>query len=110
MPAILRAVEILGIEQARTWRVATLNEFRKFFSLEPYSTFSEINSDPDVAASLKALYVRPDNVELYPGLVAEEAKEARVVGQGLCPGYTISKTILSDAVALIRGDRFYTVV
>ena len=110
VPAILKAIDILGIEQARNWKVATLNEFRKFFDLKPYSTFSDINSDPDVAASLQALYVKPDYVELYPGLIAEEAKQVRVVGQGLCPGSTISKTILSDAVALIRGDRFYTVV
>ena len=110
MPAILKAVEILGIEQARSWKVATLNEFRKFFNLTPYSTFSDMNSDPEVAASLEALYGKPDYVELYPGLVAEEAKQPRVVGQGLCPGYTISKTVLSDAVALTRGDRFYTVV
>jgi linoleate 8R-lipoxygenase/9,12-octadecadienoate 8-hydroperoxide 8R-isomerase len=30
-------------------------------------------------------------------------------GSGLCPGYTISRAVLSDAVALVRGDRFYTV-
>jgi linoleate 10R-lipoxygenase len=29
-------------------------------------------------------------------------------GAGLCPGYTISRAILSDAVALVRGDRFLT--
>ena len=33
VPEVLRAVEILGIEQARAWRCATLNEFRKFFGL-----------------------------------------------------------------------------
>ena len=30
-------------------------------------------------------------------------------GAGLCPGYTISRAILADAVALTRGDRFLTV-
>lgn len=29
-------------------------------------------------------------------------------GAGLCPGYTISRGILADAVALTRGDRFLT--
>lgn len=110
MPVVLKAIDILGIKQARSWNVATLNEFRKFFGLQPLSTFSDINSDPDVATSLKALYIQPDHVELYPGLVTEEARQVRVVGQGLCPGSTIAKTILSDAVALIRGDRFHTVV
>ena len=110
VPVILKAVEILGIEQARSWKVATLNEFRKHFNLKPYTSFTDINSDPDVAASLKSLYSNPDYVKLYPGIVAEEAKQPRVVGQGLCPGFTISKTVLSDAVALSRGDRFYTTV
>lgn len=31
-----------------------------------------------------------------------------MVGSGLATGHTISRAILSDAVALVRGDRFYT--
>jgi len=42
------------------------------------------------------------------GLQAEEVKSPGE-GAGLCPGYTISKAILSDAVCLTRGDRFYTI-
>jgi linoleate 8R-lipoxygenase / 9,12-octadecadienoate 8-hydroperoxide 8R-isomerase len=30
-------------------------------------------------------------------------------GSGLCPSYTVSRAVLSDAVALVRGDRFYTI-
>lgn len=41
------------------------------------------------------------------GLQAEEAKKP-MPGAGLCPGYTISRAILSDAVCLTRGDRFLT--
>lgn len=100
---------MLGIEQGRKWQVATLNEFREFFNLQPHKTFLDINQDPDIAKSLEILYGHPDHVELYPGLVAEETKEA-VEGQGLCLGFTVSKTILSDAIALVRGDRFCTEV
>ncbi len=32
-----------------------------------------------------------------------------VPGVGICPTFTISRAILSDAVVLVRGDRFYTV-
>ena len=99
----------MGIKQARSWNVATLNEFRKFFKLAPHTTFHDITKDPQVAQSLKALYGHPDYVEMYPGLVAEDAKEPMEPGSGLCPGYTISRAILADAVALTRGDRFYTV-
>lgn len=109
MPKALRAVEILGIQQARKWQVGSLNEFRKFFGLKPFETFEEINSDPEVADALRHLYEHPDHVELYPGIVAEEAKQPMVPGVGIAPTYTISRAILSDAVALVRGDRFYTV-
>ncbi|KAL0258349.1 hypothetical protein SLS55_007525 [Diplodia seriata] len=68
-----------------------------------------INSDPKVAEQLRHLYDHPDYVELYPGLVTEEAKEPMVPGVGIAPTFTISKAILSDAVVLVRGDRFYTV-
>ena len=55
----------------------------------------------------EALYGHIDNLELYPGLMAEESKPP-IAGAGLCPGYTISRAILADAVALVRGDRFLT--
>lgn len=108
VPKILRSIEILGINQARSWNLATLNEFRTFFGLTKHETFESINKDVDVADQLRHLYEHPDFVELYPGLVVEDAKE-RQAGSGLCASYTVSRAILSDAVALVRGDRFYMV-
>ena len=105
----MKAVEILSIEQARSWKVATLNELRRFFKLTPHETFIEMNSNPDVAATLEALYDKVDNVELYPGVVAEAALPG-TIGQGLCSGSTMSKAILLNIVALVRGDRYYTAV
>ena len=55
----------------------------------------------------EALYHDIDNLELYVGLQAEQAKTPQP-GAGLCPGFTTSRAILSDAVALTRGDRFLT--
>ncbi|PGH18399.1 hypothetical protein AJ79_00467 [Helicocarpus griseus UAMH5409] len=108
VPKALRAVEILGIQQARKFGCGSLNEFRKFFGLKAYDTFEEINSDPEIAGQLRNLYEHPDYVELYPGIVSEEAKIPMIPGAGICPTYTISRAVLSDAVALVRGDRFYT--
>lgn len=108
VPTIMRSVEILGIMQARQWNLGSLNEFRRFFSLKPHETFEDINPDPLVAQKLKNLYDSPDFVELYPGLVAEKAKPVYTPGSGLCVNFTISRAILSDAVSLVRGDRFYT--
>ena len=53
------------------------------------------------------LYGHIDNLELHVGMQAEEAKPP-IPGAGLCPGYTISRAILSDAVALVRGDPYLT--
>ncbi|KAL2266768.1 hypothetical protein VTJ83DRAFT_6120 [Remersonia thermophila] len=109
VPTSMRAVEILGIIQARKWNLSGLNEFRKHFGLKPYATFEDINSDPEIADSLRRLYGHPDFVELYPGIVAEEHKKPMVPGVGITPTYTISRVVLSDAVCLVRGDRHYTI-
>ncbi|EMC96034.1 hypothetical protein BAUCODRAFT_34798 [Baudoinia panamericana UAMH 10762] len=116
IPKSLRAIDILGMKQARAWELCSLNEFRKFFGLTPHRTFESINPDPKVAQQMRNLYEEPDRVELYTGLIAEGAKqpmqsggELSDVGVGICPTYTISRAILSDAVALVRGDRFYTI-
>ncbi|KAF8856230.1 linoleate diol synthase [Acephala macrosclerotiorum] len=109
VPNCLRTVEILGIIQARYWNVATLNEFRTHFGLAKHETFEDINPDPEVAMKLMQLYDSPDSVELYPGLIAEKPKPPMSPGSGLCVNFTTSRAILSDAVALVRGDRFYTV-
>ncbi|KAL8388136.1 hypothetical protein RB595_009431 [Gaeumannomyces hyphopodioides] len=109
VPACMRAIEILGIKQSRTWNVATLNEFRQFIGLTPHDTFQHINPDPKICKILAQLYDSPDAVELYPGVMSEAAKPPISPGSGLCPPYTTSRAILSDAVSLVRGDRFYTV-
>lgn len=109
VPKILRSVEMLGIIQARSWNLASLNEFRSFFGLTKHKTFEDINPEKGVAEKLRNLYDHPDFVELYPGLVAEQGKPPMSPGSGICLNYTTSRAILSDAVALVRGDRFYTV-
>ncbi|KAG8877662.1 hypothetical protein FRB98_006589 [Tulasnella sp. 332] len=106
-PDVMRVVEMLAIEQSRSWGVCTLNEFRQFLGLKAYATFEEWNPNPEIANAARALYSHIDRLELYVGMQAEDSKKPGP-GAGLCPGYTISRAILADAVALIRGDRFYT--
>ncbi|KAF8540122.1 heme peroxidase, partial [Trichophaea hybrida] len=108
VPDILKQIEVLGIKQARNWQVATLNEFRNFFGLQSHKTFADINSDPYVAETLQKLYDHPDLVELYPGLFLEETKPRMDPGMGLCGPYTVTRAVFSDAVTLVRSDRFYT--
>ncbi|OBR11300.1 linoleate diol synthase [Colletotrichum higginsianum IMI 349063] len=109
IPEIMKPIELLGIMNARKWNVSSLNEFREFFGLTRHPTFEDINPDPEVVKKLRYLYGTPDQVELYPGLVAEKAKPPMAPGSGLCGNFTMTRAILSDAVALVRGDRFYTI-
>ncbi|KAI1259137.1 heme peroxidase [Xylariaceae sp. FL1019] len=108
VPKALKMVEILGINQARKWQVASLNEFRDFFGLKRWEKFTDINSDPQIASILEKLYADPDMVELYPGLMIEDIKPVRNTGSGICPTYTVGRAVLSDAVTLVRSDRFNT--
>ncbi|KAI9064021.1 linoleate diol synthase [Trametes sanguinea] len=106
-PHVMRLHEIMGIEQNRAWGVCSLNDFRKFLGLKTYVSFLEWNPDPEIASAAEKLYGHIDRLELYVGLQAEAAKPV-VPGAGLCPPYTISRAILSDAMSLTRGDRFFT--
>ncbi|CAE6450365.1 unnamed protein product [Rhizoctonia solani] len=106
-PRSLRIIEIMGMEQGRKWGVCTMNEFRKYLGLKTFKTFEEWNSDPVIANAARKLYRDIDNLELYPGLHAEECMNLGP-GSGLCAGYTITRAILADAIALVRGDRFFT--
>jgi linoleate 8R-lipoxygenase/9,12-octadecadienoate 8-hydroperoxide 8R-isomerase len=92
---------MLEISQSRSWKTASLNEFRTFFGLPPYTNFDEIN--PEKAPALMHFYSHPDNVEIYPGILLESAKTS-----GSLPPQTLSRAIFSDAIAVLRGDRFYT--
>lgn len=105
-PASLRMVDILGQKQAReVFNVCTLNEFRRYLNLKPYESFDEWNEDTTVARAAELLYGHIENMELYPGLMAECTKPA-IPGSGVCPGQTTGRGILDDAVSLVRGDRF----
>ncbi|GAA5853132.1 hypothetical protein JCM9279_000869 [Rhodotorula babjevae] len=108
IPEVMRAIDLLGMEAARkTWRCCTMNEFREFLGLKKYASFEDRNPDKDVARAAEKLYKHVDHLELYPGLMAEEPQPL-MNGSGLALGYSILRGILSDAVALVRGDRFFT--
>jgi cytochrome P450 len=73
--------------------------------LLPYKNFDDWCEDRDTARAAELLYGHIDNLELYPGLMAECTKPA-IPGSGVCPGQTTGRGILDDAVSLVRGDRF----
>lgn len=89
VPRCMKAIEMMGITQARDWNMGTLNEFREFVGLTRHETFEDINPDPEVAANLRQLYDSPDSVEMYPGIVAEKTKPPVTPGSGLCGNVTM---------------------
>ncbi|KAF8662084.1 hypothetical protein AX16_001194 [Volvariella volvacea WC 439] len=106
-PECLRIIEIMGIEQARQWGVCTMNEFRRFLKLKEFESFEEWNPDPEIANAARRLYHHIDNLELYTGLQAESIMPLSGGLRFAC-GYTMTQAVLADAIALVRGDRYYT--
>ena len=70
--AALLPIETLAVLQARFNHLATYNAYRVRFGLNAAGSFSDITSDPRIAAVLAELYPTPDDVEFYPGLFAED--------------------------------------
>ena len=106
-PEILRLIEVMGIEQGRQWGVCTMNEFRNFLGLKLFKDFEDWCSNKEVSEAARQMYGHIDNLELYPGLQAEDCMPIGP-GSGICCGYTLIRAILGAAIALVRGDRFYT--
>ncbi|KAM0812769.1 putative Prostaglandin G/H synthase 2/cyclooxygenase 2, pgh2/cox2 [Seiridium cardinale] len=109
VPKCLKPVEIMGILQARKWETGTLNDFRDFFGLPRHTTFESVTKNVEIQDALRDLYENPDKIELYPGIFCESDEY-----MGLDPGPSESSSalwsaIFSDAITLVRSDRFYTV-
>jgi linoleate 10R-lipoxygenase len=79
-------MEMMVIQQARDWKIGSLNDFRRFLGLKStssplshysplirnvaFATFTEWNRDPVVAAAATDLYQDVDNLELYVRIVS----------------------------------------
>ncbi|KAH7258995.1 heme peroxidase-domain-containing protein [Fusarium redolens] len=112
VPRCLRAVEVLGIMQARKWEIGTLNDFRDFFGMKRHDSFESITPNEKVQNALRDLYEHPDKVELYPGVFCETNQANGQLNADPGPSDLDSAlwaAIFSDAITLVRSDRFYTV-
>ncbi|KAG8883953.1 hypothetical protein FRB98_002734 [Tulasnella sp. 332] len=110
-PNDFKVIEMMGILQARKWGVATLNEFREFFGLPRHKDFKDISKNPYIQDKLRDLYEHVDKVELYPGAFCEGTQHNKLDpgDPESSPGSTLWGAIFSDAVTLVRSDRFYTI-
>lgn len=85
--------------------ILRFSRFRRYLNLKAYSSFEEWNPDKETARAAELLYGHIDNLELYPGLMAEVTKPP-MAGSGVCPGQTTGRGILDDAVALVKRRSF----
>ncbi|KAF8892869.1 heme peroxidase [Infundibulicybe gibba] len=103
-PGCMRALETRLMDQGREWGVCSLNQFRISLGLKQirpaFRHFNEWNHDPAIIAAATELYGDVENLELYPGLHAEEA----MPGSGFGLGYTLTFALLVDIVSMVRDD------
>lgn len=109
VPKCLKAVEIMGILQARKWEIGTLNDFRDFFGLPRHANFQSVSKNVDIQNALRDLYEHPDKIELYPGIFCESDEHMSLDPGPQESGSALWTAIFSDAITLVRSDRFYTV-
>jgi prostaglandin-endoperoxide synthase 2 len=64
--------EQFAIEQGRLCELASYADYREYCSLNRPRSFEEISTDAKVAEFLKDQYGKPENVEFYSGLFAED--------------------------------------
>ncbi len=91
----------LNIQRGRDHGLADYNKMRVAFGLPKVTTFSQITSDPTLAAKLQATYGTVNNIDAWVGGLAEN----HVAGGSLGPLFT--KVIADQFTRLRSGDRLY---
>lgn len=91
----------LNIQRGRDHGLADYNSTRVALGLAAVESFSDISSDPEVAAKLEELYGDVDNIDLWVGGLAED----HVPGSSM--GETFSTIIIDQFERLRDGDRFW---
>jgi hypothetical protein len=66
--------EVPTIQMARNAQVATYNDYRELCGMPRVTEFEQITSDPSILKALKSIFSKPDEIEFYPGLFAEDLR------------------------------------
>ena len=91
----------LNIQRGRDHGLSDYNSTRVALGLDAVENFSDITSDPDIAARLEQLYGTVDNIDLWVGGLAED----HIPGSSM--GVTFSMIIIDQFQRLRDGDRFW---
>jgi hypothetical protein len=92
----------LNIQRGRDLGLPTYNEMREALGLARAESFSDISSDPEVAARLEEAYGDVDLVDLWVGSLSEDPVEGGMVGE-------LAATVLIDQFERLRdGDPYWS--
>jgi prostaglandin-endoperoxide synthase 2 len=80
-PGHLMRTEAGSLHMARTAQLASFNDYRDAFGFPRVTRFEQISSDPHIVEGLRNVYGRVENVELYVGLFAEDARPNSILAQ-----------------------------
>jgi prostaglandin-endoperoxide synthase 2 len=78
-PRAVWDAELASVEQARAVALRPYNEYRSLARFPRARRFEDVSSDPRVRAGLRDLYGSVDEIELYPGLFAEDVRRNAVL-------------------------------
>ena len=91
----------LNIQRGRDHGLPSYNAVREAYGLRPVRGFSEINPDAAVVSRLSSVYLSPDDVDPWVGMLAERHVEGAMVGE-------THRAVLADQFRRLRdGDRFW---
>ncbi|KAK6979623.1 prostaglandin G/H synthase 2 [Biomphalaria glabrata] len=68
------------ILHGRQLRLQSLNNYRKRFNLDPYTSFEELTGEKELASQLEKLYGDIDAVEFYVGILMEKRRAKNLFG------------------------------
>lgn len=91
----------LNIQRGRDHGLADYNQVREDLGLERVTEFSDITSDPELAAKLEALYGDVDNIDVWVGALAEDHVAGSSMGE-------LNQAVIVDQFERLRdGDRLW---
>ena len=91
----------ININRGRERGIPDFNSLREAIGLQPYTFFSQLNSDAQVFTRLLATYTDINELDAWVGMLAEEPMEGALFGS------TIMEIMHRQFLALRDGDRFY---
>lgn len=92
----------LNLQRGRDHALPTFNQIRRIFGIKSATSFSQISSNPPTAQALSNAYDgNVDNVEAWPGMMAEDKVPGSSCGRTLCAVWE------AEFLRLSNGDQFF---